>query len=65
MCYDMLEQVMECCEMLKSHLTQKVCHAPRSVHPKNNQHSGPLPLDITCLNEVNALAIRYINNMRT
>ena len=30
----MLEQVMECCEMLKSHLTQQVGYAPGSVHPK-------------------------------
>ena len=58
----MLEQVMECCEMLKSHLTQQVCYAPGSMHPKNNRDSA-LPPDITCLNKVNALALRYINNM--
>ena len=38
--YDMLEQVMECCEMLKSHMTQQVCYAPHSVHPNNNRHSA-------------------------
>ena len=61
-CCEMLEQVMECCEMLKSHLTQQVCYAPRSVHPKIIKTLLSSP-DITCLNKVNALTLRYINNM--
>ena len=58
----MLEQVMECCEMLKSHLTQQVCYAPRSVHPKKDRDSALVDRIRVCTQVHNTITKRLLSN---